>query len=271
MPIHPTAVIDRAAEIDPAAEIGPFVVIDGEVRIGPGVRVYPHAYLAGWTTLAEGCEIHPNAVIGHLPQDFHFQGERSYCRIGRGTVIREGATVHRGAHPESATVIGEHCQLLCGVHVGHDVVLGNHVTLIPYAAVAGHAELGDRVTVSSVTGIHQFCRIGELAIIGAGGLAQQDVPPYLMVVGRNRCTAVNVIGMRRAGLPRADIDEVRRLYRATYRSGLTLASALESVRDTVQTASGRKYLNFFATPSRRGISHPLGRSRRGEESEGGVE
>lgn len=262
MGIHPTAVVDDSAQIDPTAQIGPYVVIDGPVRIGPRVRVYPYVYLTGWTEIGEDCQIHPNAVVGHLPQDFHFTGQRSYCRIGRGTIIREGATVHRGSQAESCTTVGDKCQLLCGTHVGHNVTLGNRVTLIPYAAVGGHAELGDGVIVSSMAAVHQFCRIGDLAIISGGGLVIQDVPPFLMLVGRNRCTSVNVIGMRRASLPREDIDEVRRLYRQVYRSGMTFKRALESVRNDVKTASGQKFMEFCETPSRRGISHPLGRSRK---------
>jgi UDP-N-acetylglucosamine acyltransferase len=262
MPIHSTAVICSEAQVDPTADIGPYVVIDGPVRIGPRVRVYPHAYLTGWTELAEDVEIHPHTAIGHLPQDFHFTGERSYCKIGRGTVIREGVSVHRAAQAEQSTVVGEHCLLLSSSHVAHDVVLADRVTLISYAAIAGHVHVGERAILSAHTAVHQFCRIGTLAILSGGGLATRDIPPFMTMVDRNRCAGVNVVGMRRASLPSEDIDEMRWLHRRVYRTMGTLGRALEEVREQVQTPSGRTFLEFFDSPSRRGVAGPVRREKR---------
>ncbi len=256
MSIHPTAVVDPKAEIDPTADIGPYAVIDGEVIIKPNVRVYAHAYLTGWTEIAENCEIHPFAVVGHLPQDFHFKGEKSYCRIGPRTVVREHATIHRSANAEGETVIGADCKLLCGTHVGHDVVMGDGVTLIPFAAVAGHCEIHDRVIISNGAGIHQFARVGTLAMIGGSSMIGQDIPPFFTTVGPCMLSGVNVIGMKRASLPKDDINEMRRLFREVYRSGRPLAKSIESVRENVHTPSGNLFLAFFDHPSKRGVVGP---------------
>lgn len=262
MGIHPTAVIDAKAEIDPSADIGPYAIVEGNVKIHANVRVYAHAYLTGWTDIAEDCEVHPFAVVGHLPQDFHFQGDKSYCRIGPRTIIREHASVHRSAHAEGETIIGADCKLLCGTHVGHDVVLGDNVTLIPYAAVAGHSEIRDRVIISNGAGIHQFCRVGQLAMIGGGSLITQDIPPFLLTVGRGELKGVNVIGMRRASLPKEDINEIRRLYREIYRSRQPMTKSIERVRASVTTPSGQLFLAFFDEPSKRGV---IGPSKTGQE------
>ncbi len=253
MPIHPTAIIDASAEIDPTADIGPYVVIDGSVSIKANVRIYAHAYLSGWTDIAEDCEVHPFAVVGHLPQDFHFKGDKSYCRIGPRTIIREHVTVHRSAHADGETVIGSDCQLLCGTHVGHDAVLGKGVTLIPFAAVAGHAEIHDRVIISNASAVHQFTRVGRLAMLGGGSIITQDVPPFMMTIDRGAPIGVNVIGMKRASLPKEDISEIRQLYREVYRSDRPISVSVDAFRERVATPSGRAFVEFMDNPGRRGI------------------
>jgi len=252
--IHPTAVVDRAAEIDPSVEVGPYAVIDGPVKIDPEVRIYPHAYLTGWTEVGPGCRIHPFAVIGHLPQDSHFTGERTYCRIGAGTVIREHASVHRGTQPESATIIGQNCFLLAGAHVGHNCVLGDRVTLINGAQLAGHVQIGEGAVVSANAMFHQFVRVGEHTMIGGGTPVTMDVPPFMTVPGRNACSGINLVGMRRNGFSRPEIDELRRAYRVLYRTPQPIPRLIEQLETRIETPAGRRLLAFLKAPSRRGLA-----------------
>lgn len=265
MPIHASAVIDSKAEISESADIGPFVVIDGPVRIGPRVRIYPGAYVNGWTEIGEGCEVHPHAIVGHLPQDFHFQGERSFCRIGAGTIIREHATIHRGTQPESTTTIGKNCFLLAGAHVGHNCEIGDNVKLYNNTMLAGHVIVNDNAIVSASAMVHQFCRIGENAFVAAGARIKQDLPPYLIGAFESTCVSYNAVGLRRSGLFTPDeISEVRRAFRALYRTRQSFTSAIETFRETVTQRTGRRILEFIATPSRQGII-------RGRMSEDAVE
>jgi UDP-N-acetylglucosamine acyltransferase len=267
MPIHPTAIVDSKAEIDSTADIGPYVIIEGPVRIGAGTRVRSHAHLSGWTRIGERCDIHPFAVIGHLPQDFHHGGERSYCTIGNDVVIREGSTVHRGTQAESETIIGDGCFLLCYAHIAHNCRLGRGVKVYPYCAVAGHVEVGDDAILSGGVLIHQFVRIGSLAFAAAGAMIGMDVPPFLTVCDRNWVIQHNVVGMRRAGYSREEILEIRQAFRTLYRSGLTFRKAAERLGPAVQTRAGRMLLDFISVESQRGYCP--GGARRGDHRPAG--
>lgn len=253
MAIHPRAIVASEAEIDPTAEIGPNAVIEGPVRVGPGARVYPNAYLTGWTTIGADCEIHPGAVVGHLPQDYHFSGQRSYCRIGDGTVVREHVSIHRGTQPDSTTVVGAKCMLMAGSHVGHNCVLGDEVTLMNGVLLAGHVEVGEQAVISGNAVVHQFVRIGELAMIGGLTRAVMDVPPFMTVVGESECVAVNVIGLGRRGYDSAVRSELRRAYRQLYRSGKPFRESVAALASQVETEAGRKLVEFLQAASKRGI------------------
>lgn len=255
MGIHPTAIVDSAAKIDASADIGPGVVIDGPVQVGPNTRVYPHAYLSGWTKIGAGCEIHPGAVVGHLPQDLAYDGGESYCTIGDGTIIREGATIHRGTKPGSATVIGERCFIMCGAHVAHNCHLGHEVKMTTGSMLGGYAQVGNGAFLGGNAGVHQFVRIGELAMVGGAAKITQDVPPYFLVGDLNSCTGTNLVGMRRAGFTREQVREVKKAFAIVYRSGLSLARAVEELADSVTTEPGQRILAFLREASRRGIVH----------------
>jgi UDP-N-acetylglucosamine acyltransferase len=254
MPIHPTALIDRQAEIDPSADIGPYVVIDGPVRVGARTRVRSHAWLTGWTEIGEDCEIFPFAAIGGLPQDFHHQGERTYCRIGNRVVLREGVTVHRGTQPESATIIGNNCHLMVQSHVGHNTELASGVTLINTAQVAGHVQIGEQVILSGGVLVHQFVRIGALAFAAGNARVTTDVPPFMMCHGEGTVVSVNGVGMRRAHMDAHSIREVRAAYRTLYREGGSFRKAIEELASTVETPAGRQLVEFLQSPSKRGFA-----------------
>lgn len=253
MAIHPTAVIDKHAEIDSTADIGPYVVIEGPVRIGSNTAVKAHAFLSGWTQIGEACEIHPFAVVGHLPQDFHFGGERSYCTIGDRVIIREGSTVHRGTQPESSTIIGDECFLMAYSHVGHNCILGKGAKVYNLALLAGHVELGDNAIVSGSAMVHQFVRVGKLAFIAAGARIVMDVPPFFMAFGESTVVQHNIVGMRRAGYDKQALQDIRQAFRTLYRSGLQFRKAVEELSRTVRTPAGTELLEFLKAESPRGV------------------
>lgn len=254
MPIHPTAIIDKQAQIDPSAEIGPHVVVEGPVKIGANVKIYPNAYLAGWTEIGERCEIHPGAVVGHLPQDFHFSGERTYCRIGAGTIIREFASIHRGTQPESSTIVGENCFILGYAHIGHNCELGSGVKVYNCTGLSGHVIVGDNAIISGYVLVHQFARIGEYVMVGGGARVTKDVPPYMKTLNESQCVGYNAIGLRRSGqFTPEEVNEVREAYRTLFRSELPFRKAVEAFTEKARTRTGKRILEFLASPSKLGF------------------
>ena len=258
MPIHPTAVIDPQAHVPASADIGPHVVIDGPVKVGEDVKVYPNVYVSGWTEIGDRVQIHPGAVVGHLPQDFHFGGERSYCRIGAGTIIREFASIHRGTQPESWTTLGEDCFILGYAHIGHNCTLGDRVKVYNNTLLAGHVTVGDDAIISGSCLAHQFVRIGERAMIGGGARAMQDIPPFMTCLFENKIVGFNAFGMRRSKkYTAAEILEVKEAYKLLYRSGLHFRDSTRQVTESVRTPAGRRIAEFLKGESRRGFAGPL--------------
>ncbi|MBN1344501.1 MAG: acyl-ACP--UDP-N-acetylglucosamine O-acyltransferase [Phycisphaerae bacterium] len=254
MAIHPAAVIDAKAELDSTVEVGPHAVIEGPVRIGANTRIYANAYISGWTTIGAKCEIHPGAVVGHLPQDFHFEDCRSYCEVGDGTIIREFSSVHRGTQPESSTVIGKGCFIMGYSHIGHNCVLADGVKFYNMAAASGHVEIGRNAIVSGYTVIHQFVRIGEYCMIGGLSRIGMDVPPFFTCLREGECIGINAIGMRRSGFEADQIGDAKNAYRVLYRSGTTFRKAVEALAGVVSTDVGRRILEFVRSESKRGFT-----------------
>jgi UDP-N-acetylglucosamine acyltransferase len=253
MPIHPTAIIDATAEIDPTAEIGAYAVVEKNAHIGAGTRLYPHAYVSEGTPLGARCCIHPFAVVGHPPQDMKWKGAPSYTRIGDETVIREHVSIHRGTMPDSTTTIGARCFLMATSHVGHNCIVGDDVPLANGAMLAGHVEVGARAFISGNVVLHQFMRIGELAMIGGNVPLAQDIPPFMLVRFPQVILGPNTIGLRRAGMSPPERLEIKKCYQVIYHSGLLFPRAVERVADMVQTEPGRRLLAFLRSPSKRGF------------------
>ncbi len=260
--IHPTAVIDTQAELDADVTVGAHAVIDGPVRIGAGTCIYAGAYVCGHTTIGQRCRIHPGAVVGGPPQDLAYGGERSYCRIGDESIIREGASVHRGSESDSSTVIGRGCMLMCNAHVAHDCQLGDRVILTNLAVLAGHVVVEDDVLFGGIIGVHQFVRIGTVAMISGMTRVSMDVPPFFTCAGDGTCIGVNTVGMGRAGYSRAEIQDARQAYRTLYREGLGFRRAVERLGETAVTDAGRRIAAFVREPSKRGYA---GGARRGRD------
>ncbi len=262
MPVHPTAVIDPLATIDSTATIGPHVVIDGPVHVGPGCRIAASAVLLGNTEIGAGSRIHSHAVIGDVPQDRRYEGGVSYCRIGRDCVIREGATVHRGTAVGSATTLGDRCLLMTHAHVGHNCQLADDVTLISGCLLGGHVEIGAKAIISGHACIHQFVRIGELALVSILARIVQDVPPFFVAGRDGAIIAENRVGLMRAGLSAEEKREIKAAYRVIYRAGIGRSAAIAYLVQAMKTSAGRRLLDFMSGDSVRGVSTRSPRSAR---------
>lgn len=265
MPIHPTAVVSGDAHVDPNAQIGAHVVIEGPVRIGPETIVNPFVHISGSTTIGANCRIHSGAVIGDLPQDRAYAGGESFCEVGDETIIREGVTVHRGTKPGSSTVVGKRCFLMANSHVGHNCVLADDVILTNGALLGGYVTVGPRAFVSGNVAIHQFVRVGELAMIGGTAKITRDIPPFFMADVGGSCVGVNIVGMRRAEFPPEVRDEIRAAYRLYYREGGSEEEKLAAIESMLKSDAGRRLLEFLRGESKRGITG--GSSRRSADSD----
>jgi UDP-N-acetylglucosamine acyltransferase len=258
MPIHPTAIVSKKAEVDSSVEIGPNAVVEEHVKIGAGTRVMANAYLTGHTEIGRDNQIHMGAVIGHEPQDLKIDRScRSFLKIGDRNVFREYCNVHRGTEPESATVIGNDCYLMATSHVGHNAVIGNHVIICNCALVAGHVHVGDDVFISGGVVIHQFTHIGRLAMFSGNARVSMDVPPFTLAAERNEIHALNLVGLRRAKISREALGELKKLFKLFYLSGLNGTQALKeaSADGTFNTAEAREFIEFVRT-SPNGICPP---------------
>jgi len=253
--IHPTSVVDPKATLAAGVRIGAFSVIGPEVTIGAGAAIGHHCVLEGHVEIGERAKIGHGAILGGRPQDLKFKdGTPSGVRIGADTEIREYVTVHRSTRAGGFTEIGAGCLVMGMSHVAHDCRLGAGVIVINYAGITGHCEIGDRVTVGGHVGIVPFTRIGAYAYIGGCSKVTADVPPYVLVDGNPvGAHAINVIGLRRAGMNLADRRLLQDAYRLLYRSGLAPQRAVERIRAELPVAGPVAHLLEFIAGSRRGI------------------
>ena len=255
--IHPSAIISPGAQLDSSVEVGPFAVIDRQVTIGPGCRVGPHVYLTGFTTIGADNTFHAHCVIGDEPQDVKYKGAPTGLRIGSNNLFREGCTVHRSAKPDEETIIGSHNFLMVNAHVGHNARLGDHIIVVNGALLAGHVEVEDRVFISGNCLVHQFVRIGRLALMQGGCAISQDLPPYMVARDVNDICGLNTIGLRRAQLSPAERLELKQIYKQIFLSGLNLSKAVVEAKKTVVSDAARHLLEFIAS-SKRGICRHRG-------------
>jgi UDP-N-acetylglucosamine acyltransferase len=212
--VHRSAIVEEGAVIGAGCQIGPFSVIGPEVTLGRGVVVKSHAVVTGWTSVGDETVIFPFAVVGEVPQDLKYRGERTRLQVGARCKIREGATLNTGTEGGGGlTQVGDDCLLMTGAHVGHDAMLGNRVILANQAAIAGHCQIGDDVIVGGLSGVHQWVRVGRGAIIGAVTMVTNDVLPHGLVQGpRGVLDGLNLVGLKRRGVERSEITALRAAY-----------------------------------------------------------
>ena len=252
--IHPTALVDPEAVLGENVTVGPFAYIEGDVTIGDGCAIGPRATILRYTSLGPGCKVHTGAILGDLPQDVGFKEMESHVEIGANCAIREGVTVHRASKEGQATRVGDGCFLMAFSHCAHDVKVGNRVIVCNGALLAGHVEVDDGAFISGNVSVHQFVKIGRLAMLAGNCAVSKDVPPFVTVrpVSLNGVAGLNVIGMRRAGFTAEQRKQVRDAYKTLYHAGLPLEEALKQLRDTY-TDGPVLEIGRFAERSTRGL------------------
>jgi UDP-N-acetylglucosamine acyltransferase len=265
--VHPSAHVSPDAVLGDGVRVGPGTVVEAGARIGDGTLILANAVVTGFATIGKNCRIHHGAVVGGDPQDLSFQGADTRVEIGDGTTIREYATIHRATKPGAATVIGRDCYLMVSSHVAHDCVIGDRVVICNCALVAGHVHVGDRAFISGNTVIHQFSRVGTLAMLGGLSGIGLDLGPFLTAVKRNEVGSINMVGMRRAGHDAEARRRVQTAYRelfgaATLADGIAAARALGPDRPEIQAITA-----FYDFRSKRGFCRPPAGHALGDSAE----
>ncbi len=254
MKIDTTARIGVDVELAPEVEIGPGVIIEGPTRIDTGTRIQAHAYIGPHTTIGKDNLISFGAIVGHDPQDYAFKGEESYTIIGNHNIIREYATIHRGTVPGSATRVGDHNFIMALSHMAHNSSLGNNVIVINGALIGGYVEVQDRAVISGNCVVHQFCRVGRLAMMRGGSRASRDVPPYCISDMEHTVRALNLVGLKRAGLGREQIRALKAAFKILFRQRVNMKQALQQVEAEVPPTAEVQYLLEFIRQSKRGVA-----------------
>jgi UDP-N-acetylglucosamine acyltransferase len=224
--IHPAAVISPQAQLGENVEVGALAVIDGAVSIGDDCVIRPGAYLFGPTTLGSGNLVYSGAVLGERPQHLKYNNEPTTLEIGDHNIFREHVTIHRGTTYSMKTVIGSENFFMANSHVAHDCVIGDRCILANGALVAGHCILEDSVILSGNTAVHQFVRIGRLGMISGVSATGKDIPPFVIQQGLDTVSGINIVGMKRAGMSREQINAVRSAFKMLFRAGLVLPAAM---------------------------------------------
>jgi UDP-N-acetylglucosamine acyltransferase len=256
--IHPTAIVAKEAQISDGVEIGPYCLIGPHVKIGSGTRLYGHAVVEGHTQIGQRCQIYYGASLGMPPQDTKYKGDVSYLVIGDDNIIREQATLSLGSKPQAKTLVGNSNFLMTACHVGHDCVIGDGVTLVNGVALAGYVTIEDKVIVGGLSGVHQFCRIGKMAIVGGLSKVVMDIPPFSMANGiPATIKGINAVGLRRAGFNSSQLVKLKNAIKILFMSGNGLTNALEKLLKEVETDESLNYLIEFIKKSKRGIARNM--------------
>lgn len=263
--IHSTAIIHPKAKLGADVTVGPYAVIDENVELGDGCEAGPHVYITGVTKIGKQNKFHAGSVIGDAPQDLKYKNTPTRLRIGDNNVFRECVTLHRSTTPETETVIGSNCLFMACSHVGHNSEVGNHVILANGALLAGHVMVQDRVFISGNCAVHQFCRVGTLAMMQGGTFVSMDVPPYSIThIGKNTLSGLNSVGLRRAGFTGEQRLELKQLYRALFRSGKNLTTAVAEAKKDFKSPAAVTMLDFIAS-AKRGVCPDIHTHREEEE------
>ena len=259
MAVDPSAVIAPTARIHPDARLGPqtvigeYCVVEADVSIGAFCRLEPYVYVKRWTTLGDHNEISAGTALGTDPFDKGFTGERSYLRIGHRNKIREHWTISRGTQPESVTEIGDDNYVMSSGHIAHNCKVGNQVVIASCALLAGYVEVEDQAFISGGVVVHQFSKIGRLAMIAGNTRVNSDAPPYFMYADFDiAAKGLNIVGLRRAGFKHSEVAALKTAYKLLYRSGLKLEAALGRIEAEVPTEHTRHLVRFIRA-SERGI------------------
>ncbi|MFO0901284.1 MAG: acyl-ACP--UDP-N-acetylglucosamine O-acyltransferase [Pirellulales bacterium] len=251
MKVHPHAVVSPRAELGRDVSIGPFCVVEPDAVLGDGCVLEARVSVKSGTILGAGNHVFEGAVLGGVPQHLRAPHELGRLIIGAGNTIRENVTVHRGLHVGADTVIGDQNLLMVGCHVAHDCHLGSNIIIANSANLAGHVVVEDRAYLSGAVGIHQFCRIGRLAMVGGHARIVKDVPPFVTIDGGSGyVVGLNLVGLKRSGLTSSDLAQLKAAYRLIFRSGLKWTEILQRLKRDFSEGVAATYNAFFAGGSR---------------------
>jgi UDP-N-acetylglucosamine acyltransferase len=258
--VHPTAIVEKGAQLDPSVTVGPYTVIGAHVKIASGTTIGPHCVVEGHTTIGADNRIFQFGSIGAANQDKKYKGEPCELVIGDRNTIREFVTLHIGTVQDKAvTRVGDDNWIMAYTHIAHDCVVGSNVTMANNATLGGHVEIGDWVTVGGLTGIHQFVKVGAHCMLGFQSAVSQDVPPYMLVDGNPlKVVGVNVIGLKRRGFSSQRIDAIRQMHKLLYREGRTFADARTAIaalaQQSPEAAGDVALMSAFLANAERGIA-----------------
>jgi UDP-N-acetylglucosamine acyltransferase len=255
MLIHPSAIISPEAKLADSVSVGPYTVISDQVSIGANTKIGAHCVIEGNTSIGKNCEIFTGAVVGSRPQDLKFKGEKVFLEIGDNNIIREYCTLNPGTGEGSKTVIGNDNLLMAYSHIAHDCRIGNGCVLANNSTLAGYVNVEDRAVIGGIVAIHQFVRIGMLAIIGGCSKVVQDIPPFSTCDGHPaRVYGLNLIGLRRKGINHDSIKKIDQAFKLIFNSGLSVKHALERVEKEIEKTEEVIYLVDFIKRSERGLT-----------------
>ncbi|HHS12463.1 MAG TPA: acyl-ACP--UDP-N-acetylglucosamine O-acyltransferase [bacterium] len=252
--IHPAAIVHNKARLGENVSVGPFAIIGEDVEVGDQSRIHAHVLLADGARIGRNCQIHDSTVVASVPQDLKFKEEPSTMEIGDNTVIREFCTLNRATTPGGKTSIGKDCLIMAYCHAAHDCVIGDHVIMANGVQLAGHITVEDWVIIGGLTAVHQFCHIGQHAMVGGGFRVVQDVPPYILAAGEPLTfKGLNIVGLKRRGFTTEMTRNLRRCYRIIYRSRLNMTQAMDRIRTTLEMTPEIESVIRFIERSTRGI------------------
>ena len=257
--VHPTALISAEVDLDDDVQVGPYAIIDGKVKIGSGCVIRAGAQLIGPLTMGRNNSVYGGVVLGEAPQHLKYNGEPTRVEIGDANIFREHVTVHRGTTYSWETRIGNNNFLMANAHVAHDCRVGDSCIIANGALLGGHCVLEDNVYLSGNSAVHQFVRVGRLALLSGVSATTKDIPPFIIQQRINCIVGVNVVGMRRAGIATAHIDGVRRAFHLLYRQGMILPQALAAIERDLGTVPEVAEMVKFIRASARGINLDGGR------------
>ena len=252
--IHPTAIVDPAAQIGANVEIGPFSIIGPQAVIGKRTALQSHIVIEGEVVIGTGNFIGHGAIIGAPPQDVSFSPElKTRVEIGHDNIIREYCTIHRGTAEDTATQIGDKNFIMAGAHIGHNCLIGNNVIIANNCLLGGYVRVDDAAFLGGGSMFHQHMHVGRLVMVQGSSAFGKDLPPFIIAAERNFVFGLNVIGLRRAGFSAKDRDEIKAAFKLIYLSGLNIGQALEKAATMKFSPPAREFLDFVANAKERSI------------------
>jgi UDP-N-acetylglucosamine acyltransferase len=252
--IHPTAIVSEKARLGEKVQVGPYTVIGDNVSIGEGTVIGAHCVIEKGTALGKRCRVFTGAILGSIPQDLKYKGETSFLEIGDENIIREYVTINPGTEENTKTVVGSHNLIMAYSHIAHNCLIGNNCIIANAGTLAGYVTIEDKAVVGGLAAVHQFTRVGSLAIIGGCSKVVSDVPPYSTCDGHPaRVYGLNLVGLKRQGVNSKVIKQLSHAFKILFNSGLSLRHALEKLSEESYTSEEVSHLIEFIKNSKRGI------------------